>query len=126
MHTCCPYANLPKVQTASKPNVFKAEWTGKYPYLYVGEWKLYKNGKDVTFLFPTALRYCPAYTYGEYPVWEESPYSYVTQFATDGLQVPEWIQANLYWLPLVADNTDDFLAIYLAFHEFDFRTSRYI
>lgn len=106
---------------------YKVEWTGECPCKYLGEWKIYKNNNDVTFLLPTALRNRPAYTYGEYPVWEEQPFdTYVQQYVTDGCHTPEWIQANLYWLVLVGDNPEDFLAIYNAFHEKDFRTSRWM
>ena len=111
---------------STKPNKYKAEWTGKEPCLYLGEWKLYKNNEDVTYLFPTALRHCPAYTYGEYPVWEECPYAYVQQYVTDGCQIPEWIQSNMYWLILVGDTPEDFKNVYLAFHESDFRTSKWM
>ena len=111
---------------SSRTNKFKAEWTGKCPCKYLGEWKLTKNGEDVTYLFPTNLRYCPAYTFGEYPVWEECPYTYVEQYVEDGLNTPEWIQANLYWLTLVGDNAQDFKSIYDTFHESDFRTSKFM
>lgn len=115
-------ANKPKITT----NKFKAEWTGLPPRPYEGQWKLYKNGQDVTYFLPTDLRIMPSFTYGEYPVWEESPYAYVQQFVTDGYEVPEWIATNLYWLQLVADTDQDYANIYIAFHENDFRTSRYM
>ena len=126
--SCNPYSgkNQSNSSTSTKVSKYKAEWTGKYPYQYLGEWKLYRNNTDVSYLVPTCRRYCPAYTFGEYPVWEECPYAYVQQFAKDGLEIPEWIQANLYWLILVGDTGEDFKNIYLAFHEFDFRTSRWM
>lgn len=116
-----PFPTPSKIQ-----NKFKAEWTGKCPCKYIGEWKLYKNCEDVTYLFPTALRNRPAYTFGEYPIWEECPYTYVQQYVEDGLNTPEWIQANLYWLTLVGDNAQDFKSIYDTFHESDFRTSKFM
>ena len=125
----CKDKKLPCVSSSSTKTVvnkFKAEWTGKCPCPYLGEWKLYKNGNDVTYLVPTSFRYRPAYTYGEYPVWEECPYAYVQQFVTDGCEIPEWIQTNLYWLTLLSDNPEDYRNIYLAFHEFDFRTSKWM
>lgn len=107
-------------------NKFKTTWSGKSPRLYIGEWKITKNGEDVTFFFPTNLRTRPAFTFGEYPVWEEEPYTSVQQYVTDGYLVPEWIQANMFWLQLIADTDDDYPAIYWAFHENDFRTSCFI
>lgn len=109
-----------------KKNKFKVEWTGKYPWLWKGEWHVYKNDKCVDQFVPTDKRIVPAFTYGEYPVWEENPYTPVQQFVTDGYAMPEWIMLNKYWLQLIADEDEDYAAIYLAFHEFDFRTSRYM
>lgn len=43
---------------------FRAEWTGGYPCLCWGEWKLYKDNKDISHLIPEELRYCPMNTYG--------------------------------------------------------------
>lgn len=107
-------------------NKYKVEWTGSYPNPYLGEWKVYKNGNNITQFLPTDKRTIPAFTYGEYQVWEESQYATVTQFTTDGYKMPEWIRENLYWLQLMADTDADYAALYNAFHEFDFRTSRYI
>lgn len=107
-------------------NKFKVEWTGKPPHLYLGEWKIYKNNEDITYFFPTDLRTMPAFTYGEYLVWEEAPFAAVQQFVTDGYPMPEWIMKNKYWLQLMVDDDQDYAKIYLAFHEFDFRTSTYL
>ncbi len=118
-----PVAAIPAV------NKYKAEWTGKYPWPYLGEWKLYKNGQDISFLIPTNLKTIPAFTYGEYPVWEERPFTngaYVQQYATDGFRIPEWIEENRTWLSLMIDTEKDFKSIFDAFHKQDFRTSRYI
>lgn len=110
----------------AKTNKFEAEWTGKYPRPYLGEWKLKKNGNDVSQFIPTNLKIMPMFTYGEYQVWEENPFAAVQQFATDGYAIPEWIQKNLYWLQLIADEDQDYASLFLAFHAQDFRTTRYI
>lgn len=113
----------------AKKNTFRAEWSGKSPRPYIGDWKLYKNNEDITFMMPTDLRTLPAFTYGEYPVWEEYAYAefaYVPQFVTDGYRVPEWIQENRTWLDLIVDDDMDYLYLYEAFHKNDFRTSNYI
>lgn len=111
---------------ATSKNKFTVEWTGKYPCLWLGEWHIKKNGKSIDQFFPTDKRCIPAFTFGEYPVWEESPFHPVQQFVTDGYAMPEWIQLNKYWLQLMVDDDEDYASIYLAFHEFDFRTSRYM
>lgn len=107
-------------------NRFKATWTGKPPRPYQGQWIVKKNDKDITFFLPTDLQVQPAFTYGEYAVWEENPYAAVQQFVTDGYNVPEWIERNKYWLQLMVDDDQDYQSLYLAFHENDFRTSRYL
>lgn len=107
-------------------NKFTATWTGKFPTPYLGEWKVYKNKQEITQFLPTDKRTKPAYTFGEYAVWELSPFESVQQFATDGYKMPEWIRENLYWLQLMVDNDEDYALIYLAFHENDFRTTQYI
>ena len=107
-------------------NKFKTEWTGKEPRLYLGEWKLYKNGNDISFMIPTEQRIIPAFTFGEYGVWEEQPFVYVHQYVTDGYRIPEWIQRNQEWLKLIVDTDMDYEYIYNAFHKNDFRTSRYM
>lgn len=110
----------------TKLNKFEAIWTGKFPQPYMGEWRVKKNGKDITQFLPTSLRVMPAFTYGEYPVWETQPYVAVQQFATDGYAMPEWIMKNKVWLQLMCDADEDYASLYLAFHENDFRTTQFI
>lgn len=129
--TPCKDTKLPCIASSntsstSKMNKFKAEWTGKCPCPYKGEWKLYKNGEDITYMMPTVLRSRPAYTCGDYPVWEECPYACVQQYVRDGYATPEWIQTNLFWLKLICDSPEDYKNIYITFHESDFRTSRWM
>ncbi len=110
----------------AKQNKYTVSWSGKYPTFYLGEWTIKKNNDDVTYFLPTELRTRPAFTYGTYPVWEENPFTLVQQWAEDGYQIAEWIRINLYWLQLMADEDIDYATIYNAFHEKDFRTSRYL
>lgn len=106
-----------------KQNKYTVEWTGKPPRMWMGQWHIKKNGQSIDQFLPTDKRCVPAFTYGEYPVWEQMPFVPVQQFVTDGYRMPEWIQENMYWLQLMCDEDIDYQSIYLAFHEFDFRTT---
>ena len=48
---------------------FKTEWTGSYPSLCSGVWKLYVDGKDKSDLIPEDLRNYPMETAGMYQTW---------------------------------------------------------
>ena len=48
---------------------FRAEWTGSYPSLCSGVWKLYVDGKDKSDLIPEDLRNYPMETAGMYQTW---------------------------------------------------------
>ena len=44
----------------------KAEWTGKYPYLCRGKWKLFVDEKDMSDIIPGDIKYEPMMTRGTY------------------------------------------------------------
>ena len=44
----------------------EAYWSGKYPCLCLGEWRLKVNNKDVTDKIPVSLRRGEMNTYGTY------------------------------------------------------------
>ena len=46
--------------------MIEAIWTGKWPCLCSGEWKLIINGIDYTFVIPEEKRTQPMDTLGEY------------------------------------------------------------
>lgn len=61
---------------------FKAKWTGEYPSLCIGEWKLYRKYEDylddgtkvidydnISNLIPENFKYEPMYTLGIYSSW---------------------------------------------------------
>ena len=115
----CSGKNPPK-------NKYQVIWTGKEPRYYLGEWKIKKNGRDVSQFIPTNFRIRPAYTWGEYPVIDTAPFQEIKSYVEDGYNTPEWIQHNLYWLQLIVDDEADYKTLYDMFHEKDFRTSRYL
>lgn len=113
---------------------FKAEWTGGYPSLCVGEWKLYRRYNeylddgtidiwydDISNLIPEDLRHEPMYTLGVYSSWYFDS-DYIEQFEdyTDGLDFEEWCKDNESWIHLICD-PKDYKALYEAFNEHDWR-----
>lgn len=101
-------------------NEWKAEWTGKYPCLCDGEWKLYKNGIEVEIEIPFQKE--PANTFGKYQEWwfdkdgDESWSNYV-----DGFNEKEWIEENRDWLSFLSNDENELRKIYHAFQKNDWR-----
>lgn len=50
-------------------NKIEVEWTGEYPCVCDGEWKIIYNGKDVSNVIPNKKRYSPMDTYKSYSYW---------------------------------------------------------
>lgn len=88
-----------------------AEWTGSYPCLCSGVWKLFINGEDFSLLIPEELRYGEMGTYGTYQSWHFENWTEVFDSYTDGLQCEEWIAANPWVQKLPASPIDVFYAI---------------
>lgn len=113
---------------------FKAEWTGSYPSLCVGEWKLYRKyeeiledgTKDIGYdnisnLIPEDIKHESMDTLGVYNSWYFNS-DYIKQFEdyTDGLDFKEWCKDNESWIHLICD-PKDYKALYEAFNEHDWR-----
>ena len=94
---------------------FKAEWTGSYPSLCIGEWKLYRRHNeylddgtidiwydDISNLIPEDLKHEPIEDY------------------TDGMNFKEWCKENESWIHLICD-PKDYKSLYEAFNEHDWR-----
>lgn len=94
---------------------FKAEWTGGYPSLCVGEWKLYHRHEeylddgaidiwydDISNLIPEDLKHEPMDTLGVYSSWYFDS-DYIEQFEdyTDGMNFKEWCKENESWIHLI-------------------------
>lgn len=97
----------------------KAVWTGEFPCLCHGEWKLSVDGADVSDLIPEELRYDPMYTFGSYPhwYWDEDGYG-EWEYVTNGKKKDEWIEENAAWLGNIPADPGD---IFDAFNAADFR-----
>lgn len=104
-------------------NEYSAEFTGKWPARCIGEWKLYKDGQDISNLIPKELRNDPMWTYGEYDEWYFDE-NYLEDFRSyyDGLKQEEWIKDNKYWLDKISKDENDQNKIFKVINENDFRT----
>lgn len=101
---------------------FRAEWTGSYPTLCLGVWKLYVDGKDKSNLIPEDLRDYPMYTAGMYQAWHFEDWQEVFENYEDGLECDDWIKENDSWISGIANCYDEKVALFKAFQAQDFRT----
>lgn len=97
---------------------YATEWTGCWPCLCHGEWKLYKDGDILDVDIP--FQESPAYTFGEY--YERRFVDWMEEFDSyeDGIPCEEWIKQYKDWLSSFAPE-EDFEKIYCAFQENDWR-----
>lgn len=102
--------------------MIKAEWTGEYPNLCCGQWKLYMDGKDISSKIPEHLRTSEMGTYDEYESWsftddwDEECTTYI-----DGLQKDDWIKENKEWLDTISTDYSIQSQIFDAINEQDWR-----
>ena len=113
---------------------FRAKWTGEYPSLCAGEWKLYRKYEDylddgtkvidydnISNLIPENFKYEPMYTHGVYFIWHfDSDYNEHFKEYADGLDFEEWCKDNETWIHLICD-PEDYRELYEAFNEHDWR-----
>lgn len=66
-------------------------WTGSYPCLCSGEWKIKIDGQDMSHLIPEEMRCSPMNTFGSYSSWHFDE-DWCEQFEDyyDGLNFKEW------------------------------------
>jgi hypothetical protein len=102
-------------------NRVKAVWTGRYPTLCFGEWKLYLNRKDISKKIPKDLRECPMYTYGTYQRWHFVDWIEEFEDYEDGLKCDEWVKENKSWLKKISDDEELWRETYKAFQAEDWR-----
>lgn len=100
----------------------KVEWTGKWPCLCSGEWKLYIDGMDKSELIPENLRQSDMGTFGTYSSWYFDD-DYLEQFEDyeDGMECDEWIEHNKYWLNNISTEHNVQEELYYAFQASDWR-----
>ena len=89
-----------------------AEWTGEYPCLCSGEWRLTIGGVDWSNAIPADKRFSHMNTAGTYQEWWFDD-DMCEQFGDyeDGLDFEEWIAENEWVMSLPAAPQDVFQAI---------------
>lgn len=88
-----------------------AEWTGEYPCLCCGEWRLTIGGVDWSNAIPIDKRYSHMNTAGTYQEWHFEDWQEVFEDYEDGLEFDEWIAENPWVAELPAAPQDVFYAI---------------
>lgn len=88
-----------------------AEWTGSYPCLCSGEWRLTIGGVDWSNAIPIDKRYSHMNTAGIYQSWHFEDWAEVFDDYEDGLEFDEWIAENPWAAELPAAPQDIFYAI---------------
>ena len=101
---------------------FRAEWTGGYPSLCSGVWKLYVDEKDNSNLIPKCLRNYPMDTSGVYQAWHLEDWEEMWESYEDGFECDDWIKENDFWINKIADCYDEKMALFRAFQSQDFST----
>jgi len=101
----------------------KAEWSGQWPSLCIGEWKLIVDGKDVSEKIPEDLRDRSMDTFGTYQSWHFENWMEVFESYEDGLLRDDWIDENDYWLSNITDDQHIKEQIYDAINAEDFRSN---
>lgn len=98
--------------------MIEAIWTGGYPNLCSGEWKLIINGVDYTSAIPEEKRTQPMDTLGEYQRWSfDEDWSEDWEYYEDGLGFADWVKENPWVMNLPAKAN----RVYRAFMESDWR-----
>ena len=108
-----------KDERGYKMTKWTAEWTGRYPCVCSGEWKLFKNGEPVQ-IFPPFHDTC-AGTFGTYDRWSfNEDWSEEWEQYEDGLFCEDWCAYYSEWLETIAPK-EEWEAIFDAFQQEDWR-----
>ena len=108
---------------------FKVDWTGCYPCLCSGEWKI--TTEHGTFNIPDENKNTDMNTYGQYSRWYfggDSGWEEQTEYYEDGLEFEDWIVTNQEWVTenfqaLGIDHIEDnYRELYEEIRDHDFRS----
>lgn len=99
----------------------EVKWTGCYPCLCYGEWKLFIDGEDKSSLIPEELRQNEMGTYGTYSSWHFENWNEVFDDYKDGMNCNEWIKCNKYWLDNISTDNDIQEQLFYEFQASDWR-----
>lgn len=115
-----------ELAVAIKPTIFVAEWTGEWPCLCHGTWKLYRNGMELSIPIPFNDEDGygrPAMTSGMYFSWSfNEDWNEVWDSYLDGFDEDDWIAEHHDWLASFAEE-EEFSSIFKAFQSSDWRHS---
>ena len=77
----------------------EVKWTGKWPCLCYGEWKLIIDGEDKSSFIPEDRLRENMDTYGTYREWRfGNDYEEIWSSYEDGMNCQDWISFNKDWL----------------------------
>ena len=99
----------------------KVDWTGKWPCLCRGEWKLYIDGMDKSNLIPENLRQSEMGTFGTYSSWHFENWVEVFEDYQDGMDCDDWIECNKYWLDGISTDQTIQEQLFYEFQASDWR-----
>jgi hypothetical protein len=107
----------------------KVEWTGRYPNLCSGIWKISIDGNQMT--LPDFIRDQAMETEKSYATWSfGSDWNEIWEYYEDGLPFEEWIKKNVGWIKPALDKmkiTDftykDLYTLYNLINEKDWRSN---
>lgn len=100
----------------------EAIWTGEWPALCCGEWKLYIDGVDKSHMIPDAKYKNHMETFGHYQRFRfAEDWEVVWDSYEDGLDCQGWIEVNEYWLKNISSNRGVQEQIFHAFQKNDWR-----
>lgn len=101
---------------------FEVEWTGHFPNLCRGKWKIKKDGCDLSRYIPKDLHDSPMNTEGSYERWHFTDgWEDVWENYSDGLPFEDWIEENKKWVSKIAENPKEQSQLYEAIREKDWR-----
>jgi hypothetical protein len=108
------------VKGGEKMKEIKVEWTGSWPCLCHGEWKLIIDGEDWSWIIPFQGE--DADTHGTYSSWQFDE-NYLEEWDSyeAGLDCSEWLSANADWIAKLDLNEDEARLLFEGFQESDWR-----
>lgn len=100
----------------------EAIWTGKWPNLCCGEWKLYIDGEDISHMIPDGKYKNHMETFGHYRRFRfVEDWEVVWDDYEEGLDYQDWIDTNEYWLKNISIDRKVQEQIFRAFQKNDWR-----
>ena len=98
------------------------EWTGEWPNLCRGNWRIFKNNKNVSEYIPEELKIQPMETRKTYSFWSfDDNYSVEWEDQIQGLSEKEWIKKNNFWIKNFCENENEKKELFQAIQEKDWR-----